>query len=204
MESHLHREQVLGNEKKKKPEICSKFLQKRNSYEPTLNIFSQKRKIKVWHTQACCPEIPLKAAQKCYYVLPRDATARYPQPTVIYLNRSTDKATPCRSKFSSKLFFKYHYCYCVCVSIWGCICVDGRACTCVCMGGETWCLPQSLSVCLFVHFETRSLPDPGGHQFTRLSDSQVSRIPLSLLLYSQDYSLPCSTVPSFYMWVLMI
>lgn len=31
--------------------------------------------------------------------------------------------------------------------------------------GDTQCLPQSL--CLFVHFETRSLPHSGGHQYTR-------------------------------------
>lgn len=32
-------------------------------------------------------------------MLPKDTTLCYPLPTVRYLNRSTDKATPCRSKF---------------------------------------------------------------------------------------------------------
>lgn len=104
MESHLYRGQVLGNKKKKKPEICSKFLQKRNSYEPTLNIFSQKSKIKMWHTQACCPEIPLKAAQRYHCVLPRDATVYCPEIPLCATQRCH-----CTLPMANSIIFKQKY-----------------------------------------------------------------------------------------------
>lgn len=70
MESHLHRGQVLGKEKKKSQKFAPKFLQEKNFYEPTLNIFSQKSKNKnVAYsstlprvTTAGCPEMLLCAS----------------------------------------------------------------------------------------------------------------------------------------------